>query len=765
MNKTKSWAAERMGFVRTYAMLVGKPVKIKTIPEGEDDIGYTSANGEIYLAYEHPIMNGLKDAEKRAFRKGVFCHEMLHQIFTNFDETERRMKRMSPGRKKIFGMLANVLEDPAIENWAPTVVGTHLVSALRFTIAHIYKNSSNIEEGTTPIAQFVNALIQFGDMGVIKGHFTFTDAKDCFRKAAPIFFKGIEEPDNVKRLDYAEQIMDIARPLWENEAEAVDQLAKMLAEAGKSRAMGKGSGADGDSSELSGDDSAKKRRRKITIEKVSKEEMEDLKKNGSASSGPIPEDADVTILVCEDDNEEKNGDGSSGAPSSSKDKESSDNENGNGSSSGDSSQDGAESGSKSSESSNASGKNSGSDNNSGKSEKSSDANSNSGDKADGKDSGNATEGNNASDADDAKNKANSNDYVDVTHRQTSGPDCKHTGSEGGGTSFEDAEVAKEEYELSQEDIEYILNEEKMLEEAYEEAEKANAEDDSDFAGDFAIDSPSLGHRSCINLHVKHDGDSAETIDSAYTKIVNKHSAGIRSATTQLKKIFEQDQEEREYRTSGRIHIKRANCGRVTSRIFDRRKAPADKSNLAIEILVDESGSMSANQKYNSAKECCIALAEIFGNLNIPIYVIGFTADTRCNGRNYDIVHNHYVTWKNARNERLKLLNISARANNCDGYSIRYATEVLKKHKAKNKLLIVISDGQPAAYSYSDGVADTKLAIKEAKRNVSVLGVAVGNNDTETIHYMYENDFLHISNASDLFSGLAHKVKNIIKGWD
>ena len=110
------------------------------------------------------------------------------------------------------------------------------------------------------------------------------------------------------------------------------------------------------------------------------------------------------------------------------------------------------------------------------------------------------------------------------------------------------------------------------------------------------------------------------------------------------------------------------------------------------------------------------------------------------------------------------MNISARANNCDGYSIRYATEVLKKAKSENKLLIVLSDGQPAAHGYYNGVADTKQANRDAKKYASVLGVAIGNSDTETIHYMYEKDFLHISNVEDLFSGLSRQMQKLMKNW-
>ena len=90
------------------------------------------------------------------------------------------------------------------------------------------------------------------------------------------------------------------------------------------------------------------------------------------------------------------------------------------------------------------------------------------------------------------------------------------------------------------------------------------------------------------------------------------------------------------------------------------------------------------------------------------------------------------------------------------------TKLLKKRKEQHKLLIVLSDGQPAARDYRDGIADTKAAIRDARNHAHVLGVAIGNSDTETINNMYERNFLHISNVSDLFYGLSKELKNIFK---
>ena len=48
--------------------------------------------------------------------------------------------------------------------------------------------------------------------------------------------------------------------------------------------------------------------------------------------------------------------------------------------------------------------------------------------------------------------------------------------------------------------------------------------------------------------------------------------------------------------------------------------------------------------------------------------------------------------------------------------------------------------------------------------VAVLGVAIGNSDTEEIYYMYEKDFLLVSHIDDLFSGLSKQLQKMVKSW-
>lgn len=805
--RKSNWAAEKRRYEKKFIGLAGKPCRVLDIEKGQEtEIGYTSSNNEIHIAYDHPIMDGLGDIEKASFREGVFAHEALHQIFTDFAAFERSQTFLKVFERPIFAMFVNVLEDASIENFAPEVMGGTLLKSLRFSIAHIYKKSPNIDKSQSAFSQLIAALINFGDLGLIKGKFTFPEARKIFFEIAPLFEQGIEEPVGKNRINIAKQIMDIAKPLWEQDAQNAEAMAKALEELSKrckSSMNGKGQGKSADGSGSGSEDSLASKRRKITIKKVTKEELEEMKKNGeieeapSGGSGGSMPDGDITMVTCDEENGSENSSNSSGGMSipgdsdgssdtsgssgknsedcdveveeseaykkqkkekSKKDKKGNntdESKDGDVSDSSKSSKNGNKTGEKNSKSN--SGKTEGDkDNTTDKTDKGADK----ADKAENDNKGNEPEKGNESEK--RQNNSDSKNNPFVAPKSSGDYKIGNVPTPEGFEESEDenriGEITSEEYSLTQEDVERIVEE---LERAEEEFKKEQQEENSVVPIDnFPITSPKLGKKSCLNYRVSYSDNDKAHLEESYGRVIAELGSGIKSLTTQLRRIFENDYEEREYRNSGKLNLKRYHSGRVTARVFDRKVSPTGKSNFSVEILVDESGSMSYKNKDKAARYCCIALSEVFANLNIPVYIIGFTADTQ----GHDIVHNHYITWKNTHNERLKLLNITARANNCDGYSVRYATEVIKKSKSENKLLIVLSDGQPAAHCYYDGVHDTKQAIKEAKKHSSVLGVAIGNSDTETIHYMYEKDFLNVTTVDDLFSGLARQLQKLMKNW-
>jgi cobalamin biosynthesis protein CobT len=238
-------------------------------------------------------------------------------------------------------------------------------------------------------------------------------------------------------------------------------------------------------------------------------------------------------------------------------------------------------------------------------------------------------------------------------------------------------------------------------------------------------------------------------------------------SSRFNRILKKAREEKVYRASGKLNVPRLSGNRLTCKVFDKNKETGNRHDTAVFALIDESGSM-CGYKINNTRIAAIGLAETFAKCNIPLYIMGFTADER----GYDVIHNHYMKWKNTQADRLKLLSINARSNNFDGYSIRQATEILKKRAEEHKMLIVISDGQPLCNAYARtntgisniGIADTKAAVKDAMKDVTVIGILIGNESPEIHKELYGYNFLYIENINDMFLKLGVQIQKFIKGW-
>lgn len=742
--------------------ICGEYFVICDIPKGSNEIGYTGAGKKIYLTYDHPIINALPAIEEKlTFIKGVFLHELMHQIETDFGATNRALAKLkSNPQKRIMMSIFNVIEDPSIEYHASKYMGGDALAALHFMVKKVYQQHEVLDPEDPPFGQYMQALIQYGDGGLLKGDFSDPEAKRIFTETIPIIDNAIEEPVGSKRIKIGVEVFEKTRPLWEKSAaeqEALEEfLKKLMSELGKSDATSSGADAAikralSGASEGEEEDpasAARKRKRKITYRKVSKEEAEELLKNGEASSS-IPPEGDLEILIVEDDDSTPTP-GKSGRvpiPSAGSDKKSGkDNPGESGSGSG-TEGDNPEKGS---------------DDSSGKSsDKSSKPSEEDGDS--GSSSGNAN-----SEEDGAPERKNSDASCGSTTEEYTSSSVNSGESTGSNSSLtltygEDGSAPEdvgagctddEDYELSDEQIDAINSDisECLSEIKSEEREMADVDRENMDVTDMPSKYKGV---SCKNLH---SSANVERLSPSYNVLVSAMKPGITRLTSQLQRIIRNDTDDVAYRNSGRVNIKRLSDARLTSRVFDRRVEPSNKADMAVMLVVDCSGSMYGS-KIKLARECAIGLAEVFANLNIPLKVIGFTSDTR----GYDVVHFHYVNWSKSRSERIKLLDLEAYSNNFDGYSIRYAGKLIAKRPEQNKLIVVISDGQPACHFYSGctGISDTKDAIREASKSATVVGVAIDANVNE-LYNMYGASFLHVKNVSEMFENIGARIRKEMK---
>lgn len=765
--------------------LTGSVIHIRDAENGE--LGYTTGkDNSVYINFhDNEVYNRLNKPGTIRMIRGIFFHEILHILRTDFGTYFGTINSVKSYEQEILGDIYNILEDSSIENFAPLHASDELVSDLNYMRAIFCKQAPRIEENTDPFSQFITASIQYGDSGLLKGSFTFDEAHDCFVKCIPIMDKAVIEPDNLTRSKYAMEIFNLSEPLWRihADAKAMEEMMNALRETLKG--MGKGiSGSrkkSGDPLDLGNPDetvpeSTRSKRRKITFRRVSPEEykkaMEEAAKSGSSGDTG----GDIEVLIPDGPVEAETPETASGIPipvPKSEERESSPPDT---------------------------------------DDESSTAATDAGEKEDTLEKGPAEKGGSSIDKDAPKSDDEKTGSSGLKSKAPGNPDAKdgeENHSEGNAPSTEghkrtsksppksaddskvngppsgDAKIPSptgppepEPDDILDDDIIATLEEEgaisaetaaSLLNELSEADAKIEADDrreskDSKANFDYKVGegyNKACKGRKCINTRQKISLADELKLTELYDEIVAPMMPGINKVTRQLARIFKNDMDEKMFRTSGRISFDRLRSGKKTARVFVKNKV-ATKSDMYVCIAADCSGS-TRGEPIKQVRNAAIALAEVFAKLDIPISIFGFTADDVTSGNPH---HIHFITGANTKRDRLRLLGIKALDNNFDGYSIRYGAELLKKKPATHKMLIVISDGNPLcdAYDTINGVFDTKLAIKESSKSAVTFGILVGNEDVNVHKEMYGQNFMHIKIPSDLFDGLARCISKQVKAW-
>lgn len=132
------------------------------------------------------------------------------------------------------------------------------------------------------------------------------------------------------------------------------------------------------------------------------------------------------------------------------------------------------------------------------------------------------------------------------------------------------------------------------------------------------------------------------------------------------------------------------------------------------------------------------------SLGIPITIYGHSTDSK------GVALYSYAEFDSLdASDRYRLMDMSARNGNRDGAALRYVAEHLAKRPESQKLLIIISDGQPADCGYSGTEAEADLrGIKNEyrKRGIVIFAAAIGD-DKENIRRI---DLYSLLKSSGIF---------------
>ena len=253
------------------------------------------------------------------------------------------------------------------------------------------------------------------------------------------------------------------------------------------------------------------------------------------------------------------------------------------------------------------------------------------------------------------------------------------------------------------------------------------------------------------------------VDPSYMEAYQKVAPPLLLISKRLQKQISQLL--KDYREGGKLdnlpmgkRINVRNAVRNDGRLFYKLKLPNDRTDIAVVILNDESGSMSSCNRITYARSASIILHDFCKGLDIPVAIYGHSE--------FDDVELYaYAEFDSIDNkDQYRLMDMSARCGNRDGAALRYAAERLMTRPEAVKLLIIISDGQPAGEDYygTEAEADLRGIKKEyTAKGIQLFAAAIGS-DKPNIQRIYGDGFLDITNLEKLPVNLGRLIIQQVK---
>lgn len=329
----------------------------------------------------------------------------------------------------------------------------------------------------------------------------------------------------------------------------------------------------------------------------------------------------------------------------------------------------------------------------------------------------------------------------------------------GGTMDRNDDYEREQYDRAAADIERILD--KMAEKAAcEQLENERLRELNEAAQNISYGNIHDGVSIRINRIASVDEELKEQYDAVAAPLINISRQLQKSLVRQLK------ESRRGGKQTGLIMGRRldthALC-RNDGKVFYRNRLPNEIPELAVTLLLDESGSMRSCDRCTYARAAAVILYDFCRSLGIPVMVYGHSTGYSEDGDTVELYS--YAEFESFdQDDKYRLMDIKSRSNNRDGAALRFAADRLSKRSETVKLLILVSDGQPADSGYSGSAAEEDLrGIKQEYQRKGVLFVAAAiGEDKPNIERIYGDSFMDISDLNQMPIKLTSVVKRHIR---
>lgn len=185
-------------------------------------------------------------------------------------------------------------------------------------------------------------------------------------------------------------------------------------------------------------------------------------------------------------------------------------------------------------------------------------------------------------------------------------------------------------------------------------------------------------------------------------------------------------------------------------LFKKKTVPKIQKDVAVVVISDASGSMYG-RRFDASVASFVLLNEVLKTVNVPYEFLMFTEDHTPKPQ--------FFVLKNF-GSKITREQIIARCayveeklgNNPDGEALLWAYRRLSARKEKKKILIVLSDGQPATFAQGDAAHHLKEVATAIDKRVDLFSIGL---ETDSPKHFYSNwARVDSANLAEMFLELA-----------
>lgn len=190
--------------------------------------------------------------------------------------------------------------------------------------------------------------------------------------------------------------------------------------------------------------------------------------------------------------------------------------------------------------------------------------------------------------------------------------------------------------------------------------------------------------------------------------------------------------------------------------FDGRTVKNAPTKIALQLLLDGSGSMNGGRDFQVTK-VAILLAEFCKEVGIPVSVYWHSC-------NYHTGTVNIFQQKEFTDTGIEGICVhDCYGSNRDGQAIRFAARNLAKRSEQHKILLLLSDGQPSAYrSNEEASEDIAYSLNFCKRKKIDFIAGAFADDKDALKELYGEKYLDIPSIEQFGPNFINRLKKLIK---